>query len=107
MDPAVEEAAGAYQDVGRPAGPAQPAGLSGAARDRPGGRRPGMHPQLLRQPGPCTRLTSGDHRLRRPARTRRVTTPHDSARVAEARAWVVRAARDLLAAEHEFHAVPT
>ena len=70
------------------------------------GRRPGMLPQLLRQPGPCTRLTSGDHRLRRPARTHRVTTPHDPARVAEARAWVVRAARDLRAAEHEFHAVP-
>ena len=35
-----------------------------------------------------------------------MTTPHDPARVAEARAWVVRAARDLRAAEHEFHAVP-
>jgi HEPN domain-containing protein len=31
---------------------------------------------------------------------------HDPARVAEARAWVVRAARDLRAAEHEFRAVP-
>ncbi len=31
---------------------------------------------------------------------------HDPARVAEARAWIVRAARDLRAAEHEFQAVP-
>src|SRR5438034_4171735 len=31
---------------------------------------------------------------------------HDSARAAEARAWIVRAARDLRAAEHEFQAVP-
>jgi hypothetical protein len=31
---------------------------------------------------------------------------HDPARVAEARAWVVRAACDLRAAEHEFQAVP-
>jgi HEPN domain-containing protein len=31
---------------------------------------------------------------------------HDPARVAEARAWIVRAARDLRAADHEFQAVP-
>ena|SRR2546426_7024242 len=31
---------------------------------------------------------------------------HDPGRVAEARAWIVRAARDLRAAEHEFQAVP-
>ncbi len=32
--------------------------------------------------------------------------PHDPAHVAEARGWIVRAARDLRAAEHEFQAVP-
>ena len=32
--------------------------------------------------------------------------PHDPARVAEARGWIVRAARDLRAAEHEFQAIP-
>ncbi len=32
--------------------------------------------------------------------------PHDPARVAETRGWLARAASDLRAAEHEFHATP-